>query len=82
MLEDIFYEVKGKRLPLNVDGVIGALVADMNLKPEVAKILFIYGRVAGLSAHYFEEVENYPPMRRIDFSRAVYKGKEVKDWEP
>jgi len=81
MLEEIFEEVKGKRLPLNVDGVIGAMVADMGIEAEMAKTLFIYGRTAGLSAHYFEEIETQPPMRRIDFSKVVYKGKEVKDWE-
>jgi len=82
ILEKKFEEVKGRRLPLNVDGGIGAIVADMGLEPEMAKVLFIYGRIGGLSAHYFEEVETQPPMRRIDFSRAIYKGKEVKDWEP
>jgi len=82
ILEEVFYQAKGKRLPLNVDGAIGAIVADMGIKAEMAKLLFIYGRIAGLSAHYFEEVETQPPMRRIDFSKAVYKGKEVKDWEP
>jgi citrate synthase len=65
-------------LPINVDGVIGGIVADMGLNPSIAKALFIYGRLAGLSAHYFEEISSQPVMRRINFSEAVYRGKEPR----
>jgi len=51
---DVFGRVRGMSLPINVDGVIGAIVADMGLDPSIAKALFVYGRLAGLSAHYFE----------------------------
>jgi succinyl-CoA synthetase alpha subunit len=72
---EVFERVRGMSLPINVDGVIGAIVADMDLPPELAKALFVYGRVAGLSAHYFEEIASQPQMRRINFAEAVYKGK-------
>jgi succinyl-CoA synthetase alpha subunit len=78
MMSEIFSEVRGMKLPINVDGVIGGIVADMGLDPRVAKTLFIYGRAAGLSAHYFEEVTTQPPMRRINFNEAVYKGETGK----
>lgn len=78
MLSGIFKQVRGMDLPINVDGVIGAIVADMGLDPSIAKALFIYGRVAGLSAHYFEEIISQPQMRRINFTNAVYKGKEER----
>lgn len=78
IITDIFEQVKGRRLPINVDGVIGAIVADLNLDPSIAKALFIYGRVAGLSAHYFEEILTQPPMRRINFSDAKYTGEKDK----
>ena len=71
---DAFKAVRGMTLPINVDGVIGAIVADMNLAPRVAKAIFIFGRIAGLAAHYFEEIATQPPMRRIDFAQAVYTG--------
>ena len=73
--EEAFEAVKGISLPVNVDGVIGAIVADLGLKPAVAKAIFIFGRVAGLLAHHFEEVNTQPPMRRINFEQAVYRGK-------
>jgi succinyl-CoA synthetase alpha subunit len=71
----IFEQVRGMSLPINVDGVIGAIVADMGLDPAMAKAFFIYGRIAGLSAHYFEEIASQPRMRQINFTEAVYKGK-------
>jgi len=73
-----FEQIKGISLPINVDGVIGAIVADMNLHPNVAKAIFIYGRAAGLSAHYFEEINTQPPMRRVNFTEAVYKGVKAR----
>lgn len=74
----LFEQVRGMNLPINVDGVIGGIVADMDLNPSIAKALFIYGRLAGLSAHYFEEISSQPVMRRINFAEAVYRGKEPR----
>jgi succinyl-CoA synthetase alpha subunit len=71
---DMLREVRGIDLPINVDGVIGAVIADMGLDPRLAKALFIFGRLMGLSAHYFEEVSSQPLMRTINFKEAVYKG--------
>jgi citrate synthase len=77
-ISTIFEQVRGMNLPINVDGVIGAIVADMDLDPTMAKAIFIYGRIAGLSAHYFEEVASQPRMRQINFAEAIYKGKELR----
>ena len=74
LVTSVFESVKGKNLPINVDGVIGAVVADLGLEPAMAKVIFIYGRIAGLSAHYFEELATQKPMRKVDFSKAVYSG--------
>jgi len=73
VVSDAFKAVRGMALPVNVDGVIGAVVADMTLDPRVAKAVFVFGRIAGLAAHHFEEVATQPPMRRIEFSQAVYR---------
>ncbi len=78
MISTIFEQVRGMSLPINVDGVIGSIIADMDLDPTIAKVIFIYGRLAGLSAHYFEEVASQPRMRQINFAEAIYKGKEVR----
>jgi citrate synthase len=69
-----FREVTGKDLPINVDGVIGAIVADLGMDASLAKAIFIFGRVAGLSAHHYEEMAR-PVMRKIDYSKVPYTGK-------
>ena len=69
----ILSRLTGNALPVNVDGTIGAIIADMGLRPTVATLAFILGRVAGLSAHYFEEVGSFPLMRRIAFDKAAYR---------
>jgi len=74
LASNIFSRIRGTSLPMNVDGVIGAIVADMGLPPVLGTVVFILGRVAGLSAHYFEEVNTFPAMRWINFAEAVYVG--------
>jgi len=72
LASSIFSRVRGTTLPMNVDGVIGAIVADMGLPPIVGTLVFVLGRIAGLSAHYYEEVDTFPAMRWINFAEAVY----------
>jgi len=74
LVTDAFSAVRGMTLPINVDGVIGAIVADMGIKPQIAKALFVFGRIAGLAAHHFEEIATQPPMRRVNFAQAIYAG--------
>ena len=78
-VSQVFKKVTDKDLPINVDGVIGAIVADFGLDRTAAKAIFIFGRVAGLSAHYFEEINTQPRMRRINFSEAEYTGPSVRE---
>jgi citrate synthase len=81
LITKIFYRVKGMALPINVDGVIGAITADMGLKPLLAKAIFIFGRIVGLAAHFDEEIQTQPPMRRIVFEHAIYKGPPLRHIE-
>ncbi len=48
-------ERKGKPLPLNIDGALGAIVADLGAPAIVADALFLVSRTAGLIAHAWEE---------------------------
>lgn len=74
ILADVFETLRGFRIPVNVDGVIGAVVADLGLQPVLAKAVFILGRLCGISTHYFEEKACFPKMRWINFDEAVYQG--------
>lgn len=44
-------KAKGKPVPLNVDGALGAACADMGWPSDTADALFLLGRMAGLIAH-------------------------------
>jgi len=61
-----------KPLPINVDGAIGAVLYDLGFPPAMGKLIFIIGRVSGLSAQLLEEYTRERPMRiKIPF---VYDG--------
>jgi len=64
----------GKPLPLNVDGAIAALLCELEFPVEVSNFFFILPRIAGMAAHYYEEVTREKPMRHIDYSKAEYDG--------
>ena len=52
-----------KPLPINVDGAIAAILYDLGFPPVMGKLMFIIGRVAGLSAQLVEEYTREQPMR-------------------
>jgi citrate synthase len=52
-----------KPIPLNIDGALAAILHDLGLPPHVGALLFIVGRVAGLSAEVLEEYTREKPMR-------------------
>ncbi|MGD9789546.1 MAG: citryl-CoA lyase [Phycisphaerales bacterium] len=64
----------GKPLPINVDGALGAILADLGLDPKVFNGIFMAARVPGLVAHVVEEQTRERPMRRIDPVNHAYDG--------
>lgn len=64
----------GKPLPINVDGAIGAILADLGLDPRVFNGIFMIARTPGLVAHVTEEQNREKPMRRIDPVNHAYDG--------
>jgi citrate synthase len=52
-----------KPIPLNIDGAMAAVLHDLGLPSKVGALLFIIGRVAGLSAEVLEEYTREKPMR-------------------
>jgi citrate synthase len=69
----------GKPLPLNVDGAIAAVLADLGFAPELANGFFILARSAGWLAQIVEELKREKPMRRIDQGAARYDGPAARD---
>lgn len=66
--------LKGKKIVLNVDGAIAAVVSDMGFDYRLGKGFFIIGRVVGLIAHIFEEWVREKPFRRIPAEEIEYDG--------
>ena len=65
-----------KPLPINVVGAIAAVLYDLGFPPVMGKLMFIMGRVSGLSAQLVEEYTRERPMRiKIP---VVYDGPEPR----
>jgi len=54
---------KIKPLPINVDGALAAVLYDLGFPPAFGKLVFIIGRVAGLTAEVAEEYAREKAMR-------------------
>jgi citryl-CoA lyase len=69
----------GKALPINVDGAIAAITADMGFDWRMGKGFFLIGRAAGLVAQVYEEQARYKPMRHLSKADYVYDGPADRD---
>jgi citrate synthase len=72
-VEKSFADAK-KALPINVDGAIGAILADLGMNPAAFNGIFMIARTPGLVAHVIEEQTREKPMRRIDPVNHGYDG--------
>jgi succinyl-CoA synthetase alpha subunit len=72
-VEKAFTDAK-KSLPINVDGAIGAILADLGMNPAAFNGIFMIARTPGLIAHVIEEQTRERPMRRIDPVNHGYDG--------
>jgi len=71
-ISEILRTTRAENLHINVDGALAALISDMGLHWSYAKSLFILSRVAGITAHVLEEIENAKPL---GFIREIQKDK-------
>lgn len=75
------FRAAGKHLPINVDGAIGAILADLDFDPNVLNGIFMIARSAGLVAHAHEEKTTQRPMRKIDATQHEYAGPSLRSIE-
>lgn len=73
-IEIALAETTGRKLPINVDGAIAALISEMGFDWRLGKGFFIIARVPGLVAHAFEEQSREKPMRKMTNFETVYDG--------
>src|SRR5215471_4700718 len=64
----------GRPLPVNVDGAIAAISADLGFAYELGNAIFLISRLPGLIAHAHEERTRQAPMRQIDPKDHDYDG--------
>jgi citrate synthase len=79
--EQALEEILGRRLPLNVDGALAALLVDLSFPPELGNAFFMIARVTGLAAHVHEEMTRQRPMRRIHPTDHEYDGPASRELE-
>jgi citrate synthase len=70
---------QGRRLPINIDGALAAVLHDLGFPPPFGKLVFLVGRMAGLTAEVAEEYLREKPMR-IGIPTA-YDGPPARDLE-
>jgi citrate synthase len=64
----------GRALPVNVDGAIAAIAADLGFAYDLGNAIFLISRLPGLIAHAHEERLRQLPMRQIDPKDHDYDG--------
>jgi citryl-CoA lyase len=72
---------RGKSLPINVDGAVGAVISDMGFDWRLGKGFFVISRSVGLVAQAYEELTRERPMRSLGFSDYEYDGPAARDLE-
>ncbi len=69
----------GKKLILNVDGTIAAIISDMDIDWRLATAFFIISRVPGFAAHYFEQITRESPYKSVPLEEISYEGPPERD---
>jgi citrate synthase len=68
----------GRHLPVNVDGAIAAICADLGFEYDLGNAIFLISRLPGLIAHAHEERARQAPMRQIDPKDHDYDGSATR----
>ncbi|HRX87078.1 MAG TPA: citryl-CoA lyase [Phycisphaerae bacterium] len=74
LIESALAKQLGKKLPINVDGAIAAVLLELGFEPELMNGFFIIARVPGLIAQAREEMTREKKMRKIIPGAHVYDG--------
>lgn len=67
-----------KPIPMNLDGVIAAILCGLRLPAELANPLFMSSRFVGITMQAYEEHSRYRPMRKIYLDKWEYDGPALR----
>ncbi len=73
-LEDVTPMVFGRKIAMNIDGAMAAILLEIGLDPGLGKALYVIGRAPGLVAHVFEEQSRERPYRDVGWKNVRYEG--------
>lgn len=68
----------GKKIPMNVDGAIAAIISDLGIDWRLGKGFFIIARSAGLVAHAHEQMTQEKPFKAVELDQIDYKGPDER----
>ncbi len=71
---ELIEQKKGRKLPINIDGIMSAILLEMGFQSNVGKGIFIIARTPGLVAQALEEKETEKPVRRVSESEIEFLG--------
>jgi citrate synthase len=74
-LEAALASAVGKPMPINIDGMMAAILNEVGFPSDLGNALFIASRIAGILAHANEEQQTMTPMRRVDPTNHAYGGR-------
>lgn len=72
-VEEELNKISSKKLPLNIDGALGAIISDMDFEWPMAKMFFIIARTPGLLMQIYEEMKNDEGLRRLEEENIIYE---------
>lgn len=67
-----------KRIPMNLDGAIAAILCGLGMPPELANPLFMTSRFVGITMQAYEEHSRFRPMRKILIDKWEYDGEPIR----
>lgn len=78
-VEKALEKSSGRRLCLNIDGAVAAIISDMGFDWRLGKGIFAIGRTVGIVAHTYEETTREKPYRRLEDREVEYDGSERRE---
>ncbi len=78
-VEKALEEKLGRKLPININGAVAAVISDMGFDWRLGKGFFVISRVPGLLAHAYEEMTRERPMRKLGPPPFEYDGPDERE---
>jgi citrate synthase len=72
LIEEELEKSMRRRIPMNIDGVGGAILLDLGFPWQSARILIITPRTVAMGVHYLEEMEQQTKWRHIKQDQVEY----------